>query len=44
MDSPFQYGTLATDKNFIDRVAERAELKQMLSFVDPVFILGFHKE
>ena len=31
MDSPFQYGTLATDKNFIDRVAERAELKQMLS-------------
>lgn len=31
MDSPFQYGTLATDKNFIDRVSERAELKQMLS-------------
>lgn len=31
MDSPFQYGTLATDKNFIDRVAGRAELKQMLS-------------
>lgn len=31
MDSPFQFGTLATDKNFIDRVEERAELKQMLS-------------
>lgn len=31
MDSPFQFGTLATDKNFIDRVRDRAELKQMLS-------------
>ncbi len=31
MDSPFQFGTLATDSNFIDRVNERAELKQMLS-------------
>lgn len=31
MDSPFQFGTLATDNNFIDRVSERAELKQMLS-------------
>ena len=31
MDSPFQFGSLATDKNFIDRVEERAELKQMLS-------------
>lgn len=31
MDSPFQFGTLATEKNFIDRVEERAELKQMLS-------------
>lgn len=30
MDSPFQFGTLATDKNFTDRVKERAELKQML--------------
>lgn len=31
MDSPFQFGSLATDKNFIDREEERAELKQMLS-------------
>lgn len=31
MDSPFQFGTLAADNNFIDRVSERAELKQMLS-------------
>ncbi len=31
MDSPFQFGTLSTDRNFIDRVKERAELKQMLS-------------
>ena len=28
--SPFQYGKLATKDNFIDRVAERASLKQML--------------
>lgn len=31
MDSPFQFGTLATDKNFIDRVQDRKQLKQMLS-------------
>ena len=31
MESPFQFGTLATDKNFIDRVDDRAQLKQMLS-------------
>lgn len=31
VESPFQYGTLATDENFIDRVSERASLKQMLS-------------
>mgnify|MGYP002620103171 CR=1 FL=1 len=31
MESPFQFGTLATDKNFIDRVEDRAQLKQMLS-------------
>lgn len=31
MGIPFQYGTLATDENFIDRVQERAELKQLLS-------------
>ena len=28
--SPFQYGKLATKDNFIDRVAERTSLKQML--------------
>lgn len=31
MDSPFQFGTLATDKNFIDRVVDRKQLKEMLS-------------
>ena len=31
MDSPFQFGTLATDKNFIDRVEDRKQLKEMLS-------------
>ena len=31
VESPFQYGTLATNENFIDRVSERASLKQMLS-------------
>jgi hypothetical protein len=31
MDSPFQFGTLATDKNFIDRIEDRKQLKQMLS-------------
>ncbi len=31
MDAPFQFGTLATGKNFIDRVEDRAQLKQMLS-------------
>ena len=30
MTIPFQYGTLATDDNFVDRVRERADLKQML--------------
>jgi len=30
IESPFQYGTLATKENFIDRVSERASLKQML--------------
>lgn len=29
--SPFQFGTLATDENFIDRQEDRAMLKQMLS-------------
>ena len=31
MEIPFQYGTLATNDKFIDRVKERAELKQLLS-------------
>ena len=31
MNSPFQFGTLASGENFIDRQHERAELKQMLS-------------
>lgn len=31
MDSPFQYGSLATGKTFIDREKDRADLKQMLS-------------
>ena len=30
IESPFQYGTLATKENFIDRESERACLKQML--------------
>lgn len=29
--SPFQFGTLATDENFIDRTEDRAMLKQLLS-------------
>ncbi len=29
--SPFQFGTLATDSNFVDRIEDRAMLKQMLS-------------
>ena len=29
--SPFQFGTLATDRNFIDRVEDRAMLKQLLT-------------
>lgn len=29
--SPFQFGTLATNENFIDRVADRAMLKQLLT-------------
>ena len=28
--SPFQFGTLATDQNFIDRVEDRALLKQLM--------------
>mgnify|MGYP002855481660 CR=1 FL=1 len=31
MNSPFQYGTIAQDENFIDRDRERALLKQLLS-------------
>ena len=31
MESPFQYGTIAQNENFIDRVEERALLKQLLS-------------
>lgn len=31
MNSPFQYGTIAQDENFIDRERERALLKQLLS-------------
>lgn len=30
-NSPFQYGTLATKENFVDRINERSELKRMLS-------------
>ena len=30
IESPFQYGTLATKENFVDRINERASLKQML--------------
>ena len=30
IESPFQYGSLATKDNFVDRIAERASLKQML--------------
>lgn len=31
MNSPFQYGTLATKDNFVDRVEDRAQLKNFLS-------------
>lgn len=31
MDSPFQFGTIASDEHFIDRVQDRAMLKQTLS-------------
>ena len=31
MDAPFQYGTLATKENFVDRVEDRALLKNFLS-------------
>lgn len=31
MNAPFQYGTLATKENFIDRVEDRAQLKNFLS-------------
>ena len=29
--SPFQFGTLATEENFIDRTEDRALLKQLLN-------------
>jgi len=31
MNAPFQYGTLATKENFVDRVEDRAQLKNFLS-------------
>jgi len=31
MNAPFQYGTLATRENFVDRVEDRAQLKSFLS-------------
>ncbi len=31
MKAPFQYGTLATKENFVDRVEDRAQLKNFLS-------------
>lgn len=31
MNAPFQYGTLATKENFVDRVEDRAQLKGFLS-------------
>ena len=31
MKAPFQYGTLATKENFVDRVVDRAQLKNFLS-------------
>ena len=31
MESPFQFGTLATKENFIDRDEDRALLKQLLT-------------
>jgi hypothetical protein len=31
MNAPFQYGTLATKDNFVDRVEDRAQLKSFLS-------------
>lgn len=31
MNAPFQYGTLATKDNFVDRVEDRAQLKNFLS-------------
>ncbi len=31
MNDPFQYGTLATKENFVDRVEDRAQLKNFLS-------------
>ena len=31
MNAPFQYGTLATRENFVDRVEDRAQLKNFLS-------------
>ena len=31
MNAPFQYGTLATKENFVDRVEDRALLKGLLT-------------
>jgi hypothetical protein len=31
MNTPFQYGKLATKENFVDRVEDRAQLKSFLS-------------
>ena len=31
MNAPFQYGTLATKENFVDRVEDRAQLKGFLA-------------
>jgi len=31
MNAPFQYGTLATEEHFVDRVEDRAQLKNFLS-------------
>ena len=31
MNAPFQYGKLATKENFVDRIEDRAQLKQFLS-------------
>lgn len=39
MNAPFQYGTLATRENFIDRVEDRAQLKTFLSsHINVIFV------